>query len=134
MRFRTIIATAACALVGVVGFGVSQADAVPTFVTSTHQSGDRLYVNFNYTVPSSVAYMPSFQAEVWTSGAYPRRVRALGRHEFSRSEYGHNRGYFYFNYITVLQPGTYYACIRGVAQLDNGLASKHTSCRRFRLR
>ena len=134
MRFRTIIATAACALVGVVGFGVSQAGAVPVFVTDTHQEGSRLYVDFDYTVPNSAAYVPSFYASIWTNDAHPRRVRALGRHAVRSAERGESYSYSAWFNIAALRAGTYYACIRGVAQLDNGLASTHNSCRRFRLR
>ncbi len=125
------------AALAITGAAVSTAAAVPTSVKSTYQSGDRLYVNFNYQVPWTAAYVPSFYGSIWTGGEYPRRVRAIGRTQFSSSD---ERGewytgaYFWFGNISALRAGTYYACVRGVAQLDNSLASKHTSCRRFQLR
>jgi hypothetical protein len=137
MRFRTIIATAAIGIVAVAGFGVSQADAVPVRVTSTHQSADRLYVNFNYTLPYSAAYVPSFYGSIWTDSNYPRRVRAVGRTQFNSSDergQHYTGAYFWFGRISALRSGRYFACVRGVVQLDNGLASKHNSCRRFQLR
>jgi hypothetical protein len=125
------IGLAAVALVA--GVGVSAASAVPTNVKYAYQSGHRLYVDFNYWLPHSASYNPDFYASIWTYDPYnSRRVRALGRHNFN-SEYGFNTGGFYFNYIDALRPGTYYACIRGVVQLDNGLVSKHTDCKKFQL-
>jgi hypothetical protein len=80
-----------------------------------------------------VEYRPSLYTTIWTDDAYPRRVRALGRHEFD-ADYGRNSTTAWFGRITALRAGNYFACTRGVAQLYNGLVSSHSDCRRFRLR
>ena len=129
MKRIIIAAVAALAL----GAGAATASAVPTIVKAPYQSGDRLYVPFNYDLPDSATYNPDFYASVWTSTAPHRRVRALGRHNIN-SEYGFNTASFHFNYINYLRAGTYYACIRGVVRLDSGAVSAHNSCHRFFLR